>query len=155
MSSSLTTLVPILTGPNYQVWAPAMKSFLMLQGQWCILSHPCPYNVTLDKDDKPLAESALPNQEKIDENREKVENWEDDNSKAVGNITLHLSPTIQGNYTDPSMEYARTLWAALEKLYGKPGVIATYLEFRAAIETKMSDNENPSLCIDKTIVHLT
>ena len=53
------------------------------------------------------------------------------------------------------MEYAGTLWAALERSYGKPGVITTYLEFRAAIETKMSDHEDPSLCIDKTIAHLT
>ena len=71
------------------------------------------------------------------------------------NITLRLSPAIQENYTDPSMESAGVLWAALEKLYGKPGVIATYLEFRAAIKTKMSDHEDPSLCIDKTITHLT
>ena len=151
----LSSLVPVLTGPNYQVWAPAMKSFLMLQGQWCVLSCPCPYDITLDKDSKPLDESALPDQEKIDVNREKIEDWEDDNSKAVGNITLHLSPAIQGNYTNPSMESARVLWVALEMLYEKPGVIATYLEFRAAIETKMLDHKDPSLCINKTIVHLT
>ena len=129
MSSSLTTLVPILTGPNYQVWAPAMKSFLMSQGQWRVLSRPCPYNITRDKDGNELKESELPNQDKINENQEKIEDWEDDNSKAVGNITLRLSPTIQGNYTNPSMEYAGTLWVALEKSYGKPGVIVTYLEF--------------------------
>ena len=86
---------------------------------------------------------------------EKIEEWEDVNSKAVGNITLRLSPAIQGNYTDPLMESAGTLWAALGMSYGKPGVIATYLEFQAVIETRMSDHEDPSLCIDKTIAHLT
>ena len=155
MSSSLTTLVPVLTGPNYQVWAPAIKSFLMSQGQWHVLSCPCPYDITLDKDGNPLKSDKMPNQDKIDKNQEKIENWEDDNSKAVGNITLRLSPAIQGNYTDPSMESAGVLWAALEKLYRKPRVIATYLEFQAAIKTKMSDHEDPSLCIDKTIAHLT
>ena len=68
MSSSLTTLVPILTGPNYQIWAPAMKSFLMSQGQWHVLSCPCPYDVTLDKDGKTLPESSLLDQEKINKN---------------------------------------------------------------------------------------
>ena len=155
MSSSLTTLVPVLTGPNYQVWAPAIKSFLMSQGQWHVLSCPCPYDITLDKDGNPLKSDKMPNQDKIDKNQEKIENWEDDNSKAVGNITLRLSPAIQGNYTDPLMESAGTLWAALGMSYGKPGVIATYLEFQAVIETRMSDHEDPSLYIDKTIAHLT
>ena len=98
MSSSLTILILVLTGPNYQVWAPAMKSFLMSQGQWCV---------------------------------------------------------IQGNYTNPLMEFTGILWAALESSYGKPGVITTYLEFWAAIETRMSDHEDPSLCINRTISHLT
>ena len=91
MLSSLTTLIPVLTGPNYQVWAPAMKSFLMSQGHWRVLSHPCPYDITHDKDGNPIEGNKLPSQEKIDENQEKIENWEDDNSKAVGNITLRLS----------------------------------------------------------------
>ena len=79
----------------------------------------------------------MPSQEKINENQEKIENWEDNNSKAIRNITLQLSSAIQENYTDPSMESTRTLWTALEKLYGKPGIIATYLEFRAVIETNV------------------
>ena len=155
MSSSLTTLVPVLTGPNYQTWAPAMKSFLMLQGQWHILSCPCPYDITLDKDGNCLEMDKLPSDKKIKENQEKIEDWEETNSKAVGNITLCLSPAIQGNYTDPSMESAGIFWAALETAYGKPGVIVTYLKFQAAIETRMSDHEDPSLCIDKMITHLT
>ena len=83
----------------------------------------------LDKDSSPLESDKMPSEDKIEENQEKIKDWENDNSKAVGNITLHLSPAIQGNYTDPSMESAGILWAALEKSYGKPGVIATYLEF--------------------------
>ena len=83
----------------------------MSQGQWCVLSHPCPYDISCDKDGKPLDEDKLPSQDKINKNQEKIEVWEDDNSKAAGNITLYLSPAIQGTYTDPTMEYARILWA--------------------------------------------
>ena len=155
MSSSLTTLVPVLISPNYQAWAPAMKSFLTSQGQWCILSHPCLYDITLDKNGDKLETDKLPSDEKVEENQEKIKEWEETNSKAVGNITLCLSPAIQGNYTDPSMESARTLWAALETSYGKPGVIATYLEVWATIKTRISDHEDPSLCINKMIAHLT
>jgi hypothetical protein len=37
MSSQLTSLVPVLDGPNFQRWAPAMRSFLMAQGQWRLM----------------------------------------------------------------------------------------------------------------------
>ena len=88
MSSSLTTLVPVLSGPNYQLWSTAMKSFLMLQGQWHVLSHPCPRDITISKDGQPLELDKMPSESEIDENREKIENWEDDNQKAVRNIML-------------------------------------------------------------------
>ena len=94
MSSSLTTLVPILTSPNYQVWAPTMKSFLMSQGQWRVLSCPYSYNIMLDKDGTPLESDKMPSEDKIEENQEKIEDWESNSSKAVGNITLQLSPAI-------------------------------------------------------------
>ena len=42
MSSALTTLVPVMTGPNYQSWMPMMRNFLMSQKQWRILHKPEP-----------------------------------------------------------------------------------------------------------------
>ena len=42
----------------------------MSQGQWYILSHPCPYDITLDKDGNRLEMDKLPSDEKIEENRE-------------------------------------------------------------------------------------
>ena len=104
MSSSLTTLVPVLSGPNYQVWSTAMKSFLMLQGQWHVLSCPCPKDITIDKDENALASDAMPSEEDVEANKEKIENWEDDNQKAVRNIMLRLAPQIQGNLTSKTMD---------------------------------------------------
>ena len=79
MLSSLTTLVPVLSSPNYQVWSTAMKSFLMLQGQWRVLSQPCPRDITLDKDGRPLESDKMPSEGDVDSNKEKIEDWEDDN----------------------------------------------------------------------------
>ena len=79
MSSSLTTLVPVLSGPSYQVWSTAMKSFLMSQGQWCVLSHPCPRDITVDEDGETLESDKMPKEEDVDANKEKIEDWEDDN----------------------------------------------------------------------------
>ena len=88
MSSSLTTLVPVLSGPNYQVWSTAMKSFLMSQGQWRVLSRSCLADITVNSRGVALSGDAVPSDEDIATNKEKIEDWEDDNQKAVGNIML-------------------------------------------------------------------
>ena len=88
MSSSLTTLVPVLSGPNYQVWSVAMRSFLMSQGQWRVLSRKCPANITVDSRGVTLTGDQAPSDEDAAANREKIEDWEDDNQKAVRNIML-------------------------------------------------------------------
>ena len=155
MSSSLTTLVPVLSGPNYQLWSTAMKSFLMSQGQWCILSHPCPRDITLDKNRNPLESDKMPSESEIDENKEKIENWEDDNQKAIGNIMLQLAPQIQGNLSSKAMDGAGLLWSHLEKQYGKPGIIATYLEFKSAMDIKITDSDDPTITINKMTAHFT
>ena len=153
MSSSLTTLVPVLSGPNYQPWSTAMKSFLMSQGQWHVLSCPCPRDITIDKDGRPLGSDNMPSDSDIAENMEKIKNWEDDNQKAVGNIMLRLAPQIQGNLTSETMDSAGLLWDHLEKQYGKPGIIATYLKFKAAMDIKINDNEDPTTAIDRMTAH--
>ena len=38
------------------------------------------------------------------------------------------------------MDGAGLLWDHLEKQYGKPGIIATYLEFKAAMDIKITDH---------------
>ena len=137
MSSSLTTLVPVLSGPNYQMWSTAMKSFLMSQGQWCVLSRPCPADITVDSRGVVLTGENAPSEEDVAANKEKIEDWEDDNQKAVGNIMLRLAPQIQGNLTSETMDGAGLLWAHLEMHYGKPGIIATYLKFKSAMDIKI------------------
>ena len=88
MSSSLTTLVPVLSGPNYQAWSVAMKSFLMSQGQWRVLSQKCPADITVDSRGVTITGEDVLSDEDIVANREKIEDWEDNNQKAVGNIML-------------------------------------------------------------------
>ena len=97
MSSSLTSLVPVLDGTNYQQWASAMKSFLLSQGQWRVISKPAPvFEATTTaaststsgkrkeaKEDEPAEELMV-----TTDNREVIEEFEDLNDKAVGNIHL-------------------------------------------------------------------
>ena len=51
----------------------------------------------------------MPSESDIDENRDKIENWEDDNQKAVSNIMLQLAPQIQGNLMSETMDRAGLL----------------------------------------------
>ena len=51
------------------------------------------------------------------------------------------------------MDGAGLLWAHLEKHYGKPGIIATYLEFKAAMDIKINDQEDPTVAISKMTAH--
>ena len=153
MSSSLTALVPVLSGPNYQTWSVAMKSFLMSQGQWRVLSRKCPADITLDSRGVAITGENAPSDEDVAANKEKIEDWEDDNQKAIGNIMLRLAPQIQGNLTPETMDGAGLLWDHLEKQYRKPGIIATYLEFKAAMDIKINDNEDPTTAIDKMTAH--
>ena len=95
----------------------------------------------------------MPSKSDIEENREKIENWEDDNQKAIGNIMLRLAPQIQGNLMSETMDRAGLLWAHLEKHYGKPGIITTYLKFKATMDIKISDNEDPLTTIDRMTAH--
>ena len=153
MSSSLTALVPVLSGPNYQAWSVAMKSFLMSQGQWRVLSQKCPADITVNSRGIILTGEDVPSEEDVAANKEKIEDWEDDNQKATGNIMLRLAPQIQGNLTPEIMNGAGTLWDHLEKQYGKPGIIATYLKFKAAMDIKITDTKDPTMAIDKMTAH--
>ena len=52
-----------------------------------------------------------------------------------------------------TMDGAGLLWTHLEKHYRKPGIIATYLKFKAAMDIKISDNEDPLVAIDRMTAH--
>jgi len=50
-------------------------------------------------------------------------------------------------------EHASSIWEALEKEYGKPGIAAIYQEFTGAMTTVIPDNSNPSFALEKIVSH--
>ena len=106
MSSTLQTFVPVLDGTNYQQWAAAMQSYLMSQGQWRVIVKTAPIPVSkkgapataAPKDDKEegATTSAAPIivPDEMYENQDVIDSWDEDVSKAVGNIRLRLHHTI-------------------------------------------------------------
>jgi len=71
--------------------------------------------------------------------------------KALGNIRLRLHHSISFKYKEVLV--AGTLWEKLKDSYGNPGILSIYAEFKQAIETKIPDNADPSLTIDKLAAH--
>ena len=81
----------------------------MSQGQWHVLSRRCPEDITVDSKGNTITGENAPSEEDVVANREKIEDWEDDNQKAIGNIMLRLAPQIQGNLTPETMDGAGLL----------------------------------------------
>ena len=156
MSSSLTTLVPVLNGPNYTSWAPIMQSFLMSQGQWKVIMNPPPKAIYKKADGTSellTKEEELKKAQESGEvsNQQDIIDWWDLNAKALGNIRLRLHHTIQYNQRDAIT--AAQLWETLEEKYGKPGMASIYLELKLAFDTPIPANSDPSLALEKTTSH--
>ena len=166
MSSALNSFVPVLEGHNYQSWAPAMTSYLMSAGQSRVFKKSSPVQKLINKyyvkdveaKETPAEKAAvkLPNWEDIvdflDETEETlVEEWDEMNAKALGSIRLRLHHSIQYKYKD--VETAKKLWEELAAEYGKPGLSSVYVELKAAMDTIIPSDSDPSLSIDKFVTH--
>lgn len=129
MSSALFNAVSqVLSGPNYLEWAQAMESYLKAQGQWKVFTKT-----------KPTTPA------------EKVEEWEEADLKAQGNLLLRLAPSINTAVTGKST--AKEIWDYLKDTYGKPGVPIVYQDFRAAMALSIPSDTNPIPALDKLEAH--
>ena len=143
MSTSLTTLIPVLLGPNYTSWSPMMQSFLTSQGQWKVITSPPP---------KAIEVSLATNTKEAEiTNQDNILAWWDLNSKALGNMRLRLHHTIQYNQRDSVT--AAQLWETLEANYGKPGMAPIYLDLKSAFDTPIPANSDPLLALEKITSH--
>ncbi|KIM60881.1 hypothetical protein SCLCIDRAFT_26236 [Scleroderma citrinum Foug A] len=92
MSSALDKMVPIFTGSNWQQWHTAMQAYLRAQGQWFVFSTPCP--------------------------ADEFDSWDEHNEKALGNITLHVSPSIQTAIAN--LATVKEVWEHLKETTAPP-----------------------------------
>ncbi|KAJ3875942.1 hypothetical protein F5051DRAFT_441925 [Lentinula edodes] len=75
-----------------------------------------------------------------------VKAWKDINTKAVGNICLHLSPSIH-ILTKEQDSTAKTLWQYLQKTYKVKCLSAIFDDFAAAMAVKIPYKGNPLAAI--------
>ena len=164
MSTSLTTLVPLLTGPqNYNEWASRMEAYLGSQGQWTAMTKRCPmpltlvdsmeYEVTPATKDAPAKMARYPvteysdDPDKVEKREDQVDAWMKTDTMAKGNICLRLHHTIAYQHKD--VPTALQLWTDIKDKYGKPGPGIAYIELRKALSTRLPSNADPSPAFDK------
>ena len=161
MSNSLTQLVPVFNGTNYMTWGPAMKNYLLSQGQWRnAIIKPFPKKIYPQKEVRTKGPEGgedvitlVDDLSKTHLNYDDIESWIENNDKARGNIMLQLHNVIAKKFY--AEEHASSIWEALEKEYGKPGIAAIYQEFTGVMTTVIPDNSDPSFALEKIVSHFT
>ena len=136
MSNALMTTVPSLDGTNYRQWALLMEAYLQSQGQWTACTNGKPTLVT--------AADSSNNQAKLDE-------WDENNVKVLGNIKLRLSISIRNSQSTETL--TKDLWEALSNNYRQLALGSIHIEMRGIIETQIPANSNPAPALAKLQAH--
>ena len=167
------SLVPILNGSmNWQAWRLLMMNYLLSQGQWKVIANkfPAPDYETTTTVTKTDAEGThtetVADTSKPPKNQSKIDSWFDTNDRALGNIMLHLHPTLATTVlnllektieenTDVNTMFTSIAWEYLEATYRKPGIAATYKELKATMDVVIPRNTDPTLAIDTILIGFT
>ena len=143
MSSTLQTLVPLLDGANpWMSWEPAMQSYLEAQGLWCLMRKGPP--------------SPLQGEVKLEEQKfyeEKLDKFEEADSKAKGSIKLRLHQSIASQIK--SKKTAKGIWDNLVATYRMPGPSMAYMELKKTISIVIPDSADPTLPINAMVAHFS
>ena len=167
------SLVPVLNGSmNWQAWRPLMMNYLLSQGQWKVIANkfPAPEYEATTTVTKTGAEGTqtetTADTSKPPRNQSDIDSWFDTNDRALGNIMLHLHPTLATTVlnllektitenTDVNTMFASIAWEYLEATYGKPGIAATYKELKTTMDVIIPGNADPTLAIDTILIGFT
>jgi gag-polypeptide of LTR copia-type len=137
LSSNAVTLVPILDGTNYGIWAKAMQAFLMSIGLW---------KYAMGNDTKPPLDA---------DGATAHATWEKERAQCIGNVVLRTTAPIQQKVSaiqDPKM-----LWNHILALYGAVTLTSIYKEFRTVTTMTFNLAQHPAPQLDKmqaTFSHL-
>ncbi|KAF9222261.1 hypothetical protein BS17DRAFT_637200, partial [Gyrodon lividus] len=71
--------------------------------------------------------------------------------QAIGNLRLCLTPNILAKVL--SKTTAARIWSTLKDEYGKPGITATYAEFKAMLDMLIPLHNHPASAFSKINAH--
>jgi len=107
-----------------------MQAYLRAQGQWFVYSTTQPADGHDDRN-----------------------NWDDSTERALGNITLHLTPSIQVAVAD--LTTVKEVWDYLKKSFGAPSIGSAYAELSKLLLTTIPAASHPAPEITKMLSHFT
>ncbi|KIM54158.1 hypothetical protein SCLCIDRAFT_1155022 [Scleroderma citrinum Foug A] len=132
MSSTLDKMVLVFTSSNWQQWHTTMQAYLRAQGQWFIFMVHEPFPGF------PMQSSPY-------------DSWDENNEKALGNITLHVSPLIQTAIAD--FATVKEVWDHLEENYGAPSSSSAYAKLSCLLMMTIPTGSHPVPVITKMLSH--
>ncbi|KIM68764.1 hypothetical protein SCLCIDRAFT_51297, partial [Scleroderma citrinum Foug A] len=77
--------------------------------------------------------------------------WDEHNEKALGNITLRVSPSIQTAIAD--FATVKEVWDHLKENYGAPSIGSVYAELSRLLMTTIPASSHPAPAITKMLSH--
>ena len=119
-----------------------MQSYLEAQGLWRHMQKGPP--------SPPQADAKPEDQRYYDE---KLDKFEEADSKAKGSIKLRLHQSIASQIK--SEKTAQEIWDSLAKTYGVPGPSMAYVELRKAISIVVPDSADPTPAVNTMIAHFS
>ena len=160
----------VFDGQNWQLWSQSMWAFLMSNGLWAFVNGeqqkpivptfpagpPAAVATTASQAEKDARTAALTvytslksqYDAKLAAYPDLLKAWNKSNDMAIGNITLHLSPTIQTRLNPLSLN-AEDLWNWVKDTYGGASIPSVYCDLKEAISICINPNQHPGLQLDK------
>ncbi|KIM66675.1 hypothetical protein SCLCIDRAFT_54075, partial [Scleroderma citrinum Foug A] len=82
---------------------------------------------------------------------DEFDSWDEHNEKALGNITLRISPSIQT--TIAALATVKEVWDHLKENYGAPSIGSAYAELSRLLTTTIPAGSHPAPAIMKMLSH--
>ena len=143
-STSISSIPP-LTSANYCLWADDMKSWLQLNGLWCLVS---------GQEKKPAARPKIQNSKGnviskvVDLDKDKLERWEIKAEQAAGALKTAMSHDIKVLIRDCEDDPI-LIWDTLRTSFIQQRTAPRFNAYHALLSVKKSDSESLDSLINK------
>jgi hypothetical protein len=145
MTSSLDKLVPLFDGTNWREWEVCMTAYLQMQELWEVVStntkpvEPRPTEGVETRTGSDGTETrhrvrVPPTADEVAAYNANFKDWNKENQKALGAITLRLSAQLRHHRTDSAF----TTWRDLAAQFGASSVSAQFADFKSVLALKLS-----------------
>jgi hypothetical protein len=142
-STNNASLVPILDGTNYRMWAVVMKALIQSTGMWAYVQGKIEREHFPKNDNEFQALTATRKAEILTS----INEFEKNDGMVLGQIMLRLSTTIQQNHQH--CPTSASLWNALKATYSRSTASTVFKDFKDCLNGRITTNANPQIYFNK------